>query len=244
MAGWHTSQMVGESARRAGNVIRAAVFCGLVVVGWGCQTDKSVSGMSGTGALNAQPVALPALPGDPATCSPGYAHPTVCCSAGPGLAAVCVGYPAAPFQMCDPGSFAYPDGRTCCPLDGNGECVNGSASPVDGSSAGECYYPCAPGGYSPSKLASTNGTPLCSTENQNQDCEYCCYDTQAAGPVCVSNLCSCPASGPCACGPQCGSCPSGWDAPKAGQADLCCQTEQNGTTKCFSQATRVLQPSQ
>jgi len=194
-------------------------------------------------SLYSSAVSVSDIQGAVVPCGAGYAHPTVCCSAGPGQSVMCVGTPADAFRACDEGAFAYPDNRLCCPLDGRTDCIEGSSSSADGST-GTCSYPCAPGGYPPSKLAAPGGTPLCTTDTYSdpaQDCYYCCLDLPATGSSCTSNMCTCPGSNPgCTCGPTCGSCPSGWAAPREGQLDLCCQTTQGGTQQeCFSQSILV-----
>jgi hypothetical protein len=81
-------------------------------------------------------------------CAGGYAHPNVCCEAGPGKAASCGVYPGAPFQPCDPSSTTYPDPRSCCPIDGSSNCVAPSPTP-DPLPSPSCGYTCPPGQYQP-----------------------------------------------------------------------------------------------
>jgi hypothetical protein len=171
-------------------------------------------------------VTVSAVEGAVAPCQAGFAHPNVCCKAGS-----CLERSNAPFGLCDGDSLTFPDRARCCPLDGTGSCVAAAPADVDaGVLLQACALPCGPEGHSP------NGSsfPACGNTSSTIPCEFCC-----SGSGCASNVCNCPASGPCACNtPVCGACPDGWQAV-APQVDLCCRGDGSGARQCFSQSVAV-----
>ena len=211
------------------------------------------------------------LAGTVQPCPSGAAHPLVCCVGGPGMSPTCFEHESSPFQQCPNDAFAFPDGRTCCPLDGSSACTAaaspanaspataaGDASALDASSGStdagaidvaSCSLPCAPGAYRNTAIGFETTTPLCSASELSlpgASCLYCCFDNAAEGGAsCLSNACSCQGNHPCSCIPSCPTCPDGWQPPSSGQFDLCCQpsTHGDGTTSCFSQSTMVRIPS-
>jgi len=177
-------------------------------------------------------------------CQSGYAHANVCCVSGPRQPTVCLERLASPFQSCAQGSMTFPDPRNCCPINGAGPCIE-PAETSDASAAGPCSFPCAPVAYSPEKLPSDSPVPLsalqsCSNPGSGDTCLSCCYGGLGE---CVTYPCTCPATGPCACGAPCDSCPSGWQPPMPGRLDLCCRTTEDAGAQCFSQADSINSPS-
>jgi hypothetical protein len=204
-------------------------------------TDDALASVSDTAQID-----VSALNGAVPSCPVGYAHANVCCQSGPRQATVCLESGTRPFQPCNQDSITFPDPANCCPLSGDGPCIRPAAA-SDASVIGACSFPCAPVGYSPAKLpsdsplASSFSMGFCSTASAGEPCDYCCYG--GLGTPCLSNQCNCPATGPCHCGPQCGTCPAGWQAPVPGQVDLCCHTDLDGATaQCFSQSERINSP--
>jgi len=201
-------------------------------------------------------------------CPGGEAHPLVCCVGGPGVSPTCFELTSLPFQQCPNNAFAFPDGRTCCPLDGSSACTaaaspvndsgetpsNDASAPDPSSNASDagavnlasCSLPCPPGAYGNTAIGFEATTPVCSASELSlpgASCLYCCFDNATdGGASCLSNACSCPGNHPCSCLPSCPTCPSGWQPPSGGQFDLCCQQSADGTTSCFSQSTLVRMP--
>jgi len=170
-------------------------------------------------------------------CGGGFAHPNVCCEASPGKAASCGVFVGAPFQTCDSSYTTYPDPRSCCPLDGSGDCIAPPPSPPP-ISPPICAYACPAGQY---ELAASPGT-CCFNEGSTTVCSS--PVTLACDSGCT---CACPAGGPCPpcdCPPEpscpipstttCDACPPGWQVP-AGEPLLCCN-DTGGAIECFSQA--------
>jgi hypothetical protein len=168
-----------------------------------------------------------------AACITGHAHPNVCCHAGPTQPTVCTECPAEPFGVCDKESLTFPDPRSCCSLE-DGGCTATTQS--DAGVAGNCLFPCGPGGYPPNELGDAAGLPACSDMVDSSfasQCAYCCVGSvKTAG--CAANTCTQVG----ACGPQCGACPTGWQVPPGG-IDLCCRTDSAGVDECFSQANSI-----
>jgi hypothetical protein len=191
-------------------------------------------------------------------CPSGEAHPLVCCVGGPGVTPTCFEHTSSPFQQCPNDALAFPDGRSCCPLDGSSACTTAptpsNASALDASSnttdaaavdVASCSFPCPPGAYSNTAIGFEATTPACSASELSQpeaSCLYCCFDNGGdGGASCLSNACSCTGDHPCSCVPRCATCPAGWQPPSNGQFDLCCQPSAagDGTTSCFSLSTLV-----
>jgi len=124
------------------NLLRCALGAGAFVL-------VACSGKVLTGSDNAQLVSVDSaiVSGAVTACGAGYAHPNVCCTAGPEAAAACGNYPSAPFHQCDTGSTTYPDPRSCCPLDANGNCI--APPPVTTPVPATCAYACPPGWFVP-----------------------------------------------------------------------------------------------
>jgi hypothetical protein len=208
------------------------------------------SGKVSNGSLSAtsQPVSLGEVSGSAAPCPSGSAHPNACCEGGPDQGASCVVYPNAPFTQCANGTTTYPDPRTCCPLDGNGQCAAPppETSPSDAGvgSGGSCVYPCPVGWYAPSGSsgsgtccqASSDGSGTCMTSagSAGGGCTCACpsCDTDGNCPPCPP--CNCPAQPPTPPVPSCNACPPGWQAPQ-GEPLLCCTEGPDGVISCFSQ---------
>jgi hypothetical protein len=198
---------------------------------------SSTSGSKGT------VVSLAALSSSVPACGSGYAHPNVCCQSGTDQAipVVCTELPGAPFLPCDPDvALTYPDPRTCCPLNGEGSCVDVDADAgavIDPTTSASCASPCPVGSAPPT---GSDSLPSCGNNPRGGECE-CCGDP---GRLCVGyNVFSCTnavvGGPPPACVgsnvPTCGQCPTGWQTP-AGMSDLCCRTIGTGATQCFSQS--------
>jgi len=205
-------------------------------------TGKTLSLGNGTGTAQSQLVSASDVSGTVTPCDTGSAHPNVCCAAGPNQASSCVVYPQAPFTQCESGTMTYPDPRSCCPLDGNGNCASPPPPPPldagSGSGGGSgCDYICPPGWYVP---ADPSSNECCQT---NSDGSSQCTGGSAGGSG-SSCTCACdPDSGvcpPCSCpeqpAPACPSCPPGWQTPQGGDPALCCTSDSNGDIECFSQA--------
>jgi hypothetical protein len=221
-------------------------LCAATLVLGAC-TGKVLS--LGTNKTQSQEVAPSQVSGPVGACGSGAAHPNVCCSAGPNQSGTCVVYPDAPFTQCGSGATTYPDPRSCCPLDGSGNCsspppVDDAGPPSGGSGGGSCAYACPPGWYTP---PNATGNECCQTDSSGNTlcagsaggapgscgsgctCTACTDDSGPCPP------CNCPPPTPCPSPPVCGTCPPGWQNPQ-GQPDLCCTTDASGTIECFSQA--------
>jgi hypothetical protein len=220
-------------------------------------TPTSLAGYTFTGCLGYPPasvasgVVAPPPVGDVAPCPLGYAHPSVCCQAATDLPTVCSEASNPPFQACRSPAITFPDPSTCCSLDTDSTCAlpDGDAAMQTGDAgpSPSCYFQCGPGGYIPGQgpWDSGSGPPACaSVANPIGDaavsadpCVWCC-----SYGGCPTNQVSCPSQG---CGSfvqagiQCDPCPAGWQTPTGGQYDLCCRTNSQGGTDCFSQATSI-----
>src|SRR5450631_1984412 len=163
----------------------------------------------------------------------GEAHPLVCCVGGPGVSPTCFELTSLPFQQCPNNAFAFPDGRTCCPLDGSSTCTaaaspvndsgktssNDASAPYPSSNASDagavnlasCSLPSPPGAYGNTAIGFEATTPVCSASELSlpgASCLYCCFDNATdGGASCLSNACSCPGNHPCSCLPGCPTCP-------------------------------------
>ena len=123
-------------------------------------------------------------------CGGGYAHPNVCCEAGAGKTSSCGVFPGAPFQSCGSGFSTYPDPRSCCSLDGSGDCIAPPPSPPPTPVPG-CSYACPAGQYEP---AGSPGT-CCFDDGSTTVCSVSSSGGGVSG--CGSCACACPAGGPC-----------------------------------------------
>ncbi len=162
---------------------------------------------NGKVSTTSQPVSIGAISGTPGECPSGSAHPNACCDAPAGQAASCVTYPNAPFTQCASGATTYPDPRTCCPLDGNGDCAAPPPPPADdggSGSGGSCTYPCPVGWY------------------------------VATGPVPVTNGGGTSGGGSSGAGSSSSS-SSGGDSNGGAPGDgvTCCQTNPDGSGECM-----------
>lgn len=220
---------------------------------------------NGKVSSTSQPVSLGDISATPAACPSGSAHPNACCETGPNQAASCVTYPGAPFTQCASGWTTYPDPRTCCPLDGKGECaVPPPPSDVDAGSPppDTCVYPCPLGWYEPSgptpvtNGGSSGGTTFPTCCQTNPDGSGQCMGGGSAGggctcacPSCDPSADACPPCPPCNCPeqppstPSCSACPPGWQVPQ-GDPLLCCTENPDGSISCFSQGVPPPPPGQ
>lgn len=250
--------------RQAPGPVVASILVALVSAASACAGGKqSMVVLDTDAAVSFISIEATALAGPVQSCPAGAAHPLVCCVGAPRDTATCFEHPLSPFQQCPAGAFAFPDGRTCCPLDGASACTPSVASPLDGSgdavldaSSGAadagapppmgCSLPCPPGAYPNAAIGFETTTPTCTASDMSlpgTDCLYCCFDTGAdGGASCLSNACSCTGKYACSCAPGCPTCPDGWQAPPSGQFDLCCQQAPDGKTSCFSQSSLVQMP--
>ena len=174
------------------------------------------------------------------TCPTGTAHPNVCCTGGPFMPAACTENIAAPFGACGTDALTFPGPTECCPLDG-GACE--VASTADGGSGGgTCSFLCGPGGYWPKQLADAAavGLETCTpSTSTNEPCVFCCDPHEG----CPTNQSSCGGPGDGCTGGlanlQCAACPAGWSVPASGQFDLCCRSDPNRRTECFSLSAQI-----
>jgi hypothetical protein len=206
--------------------------------------------LSPSSASWTQPVEAAALLGALVTpCPVGYAHPSVCCQGALNQQPVCTESPDAPFQSCAVTSLTYPDPNKCCSLATDTGCIapdSDAAVPVEGeASVSDCFYQCGPGGSPVALLpadSGLSGEPSCASldnpwSGSQGACVWCCYEQGG----CPTNSFSCPANG-CSGKPPgsvCDPCPSGWQTPPGGQYDLCCETNSQGGTDCFSVANSI-----
>jgi hypothetical protein len=159
-------------------------------------SGKVIPGQDGT----LQAVALSEIDKPVVSCGGGYAHPNVCCEAGAGKESSCGVYPGAPFEACASGHSTYPDPRSCCPLDGSGDCIAPPPSPSPPPPVTGCSYACAAGGY---PLAAFPGT-CCIDEGTTMVC------TASTTVGCTTPICACsttcveggPCPPPCDCPPE------------------------------------------
>jgi hypothetical protein len=247
---------------RTGNGVAAAILVALGGIASGCRSDPTPGGTlaESDAAAAIVSVEVSAIAGPVRACPAGQAHPLVCCVGSPGVLPTCYETAAAPFGECPAGAYAFPDGRTCCPLDGpsggqSGGSTACASTPADDPSgatdagaaaAPACNLPCPPGAYSNTTIGFEATTPACTPADVSlpgAECLFCCFDNGTPGGAsCMSNTCDCPGNYPCQCIPSCPTCPAGWQPPAAGQFDLCCQTSAGGTTRCFSQSSVVETP--
>lgn len=214
----------GRSRRFATGPWTVIFAIALSLASQSCSTTSSTS--------ESTVVPLAAVSSSVPACGSGYAHPNVCCGLGDAQSVVCRESPGAPFSPCDPHvEFTYPDPRSCCPLDGEGSCVDVDPDAGAVSSAttlASCLSPCQVGEVPPPSAP----WPSCADNPMGVACE-CCFPGN--GGCAVYGECNCPPQPPCNCeGPPrpCGPCPSGWQAQPA--IDLCCRDTSAGATQCFS----------
>jgi len=203
----------------------------------------------GSNGATPQAVEVTAVSGTVVACAPGYAHPNVCCVAGPTASASCEVYPTEPFQQCKTGAQTLPDPWTCCPIDpSTGACV--APPPDDGGTAvgvgagSGCTYACQAGFYQ-------SAATCCAGGDQGTTCApspiaaACANESVCNCPAIIAlpdggepaNSCVCPPTPVCATPPppQCAPCPTGWQVPD-GEPGLCCKEQPSGVIDCFSQA--------
>ncbi len=201
------------------------LLAALGTLGAGATLVVACTGKVSNGKVSStsQPVSIGAISGTPAACPSGAAHPNVCCDSGAGQAPSCVIYPGAPFTECASGWTTYPDPRTCCPLDGNGQCE--APPPPPSSDAGTpppdtCVYECPVGWYpAPGPTPVPNGGGSGSSGGSaggsggtggSGDGVTCCITYPDGSGECMGSAgsagtgctCACPA-----CDPDGGTCP-------------------------------------
>lgn len=205
---------------------RLRSFVWLTATGALVATAAAVTGCSGqvsNGKVSStsEPVSLSAISNAATTaCAPGYAHPNVCCEAGPNQAASCLAYPKAPFTQCESGSTTYPDPRSCCSLDGNGDCTDPPPPPpadAGVSSGGSCAYTCPVGWYSP---PGTNGAGSSSSGGS------------VAAPTCCETLAD--GSGVCTAGTSSASSGPGGSSSSSGGVPTSSSSSSGGPTSSSS----------
>ncbi|HLK89138.1 MAG TPA: hypothetical protein VKZ18_04535 [Polyangia bacterium] len=246
-----------ETARR----LAALTFVAGLIASAGCGKSPGATAVLETdAAVPYVAVAVADVVGPVKPCPDGQAHPLVCCPGAPGQPAACYEHTDGAFRSCFGTEYAFPDGRTCCPLDGAAACATveaawaavasspGDAGAADAASspAPGCSLPCPPGAFTSASIGFETGTPACSVgqlSTPGAACMFCCFDDGTGSPSCVSNACSCTGKYACDCFPACAACPAGWQPPTGGQFDLCCRPEADGTTSCFSQSSLVQLPA-
>jgi hypothetical protein len=191
-----------------------------------------------------EPVETNILSGLVPQCQMGFAHPNVCCQAGPDTPTSCSESPQSPFQVCGCDALTFPDPRTCCSLADGSKCQPTGPAVDGGADAGQCSYPCGPGAYSPKRggVATKQEDACTDVPNVPVDgggavpsagCSYCCFQG-----ACATDTSGCGASG---CPPVtwgCGACPTGWDNAQ-GIPDVCCRMNTSMAQECFSQAAKI-----
>ena len=196
-----------------------AVACSGQVVGLG--TDQEAFTAVAPSAV------LPAS-GAQLGCGWGWAHPNVCCLAGPGdfpgLASPCAEPPSDPFLACPLSMTTYPDPNRCCSLTSPGVC-SGPQGPS--TFPLPCVYACPPGWFD-------EGGGTCCTTVGPDNAVGGCFSTASAGvdagplPLDDAGSPSLPATACTA------ACFSGWSHDTSGR---CCTNWPNGVTECYSQVS-------
>lgn len=201
----------------------------------------AAEGCSSTGAGPTRtdvPLAVVSGPRSVVACASGYAHPNVCCQAGPTEATVCTEVPSDPFSACDPHlALTFPDPRNCCPLDGEGSCLDVATDAATPTTPVSCESSCVVGQFPPPPSWPIQNC----ADDSSPGCSLCC---NSAGCAAIG-VCSCTASSPegstptvCGCEstPSCGTCPGGWQT-RSGIPELCCRT--TAANQCFSQSIYI-----
>jgi hypothetical protein len=175
-------------------------------------------------------------------CDPGYAHPSVCCEPAPYQSPECVESSDAPFRPCGRW-LTFPDARTCCSLENGTRCMAPARASASGSTVA-CELPCGPGGFLPDDpVEDPDGGWVNCANNSTGFCVACCYGVSETGsyPAQATAVgCSEIAfsqGGPAICSG--GACPTGWQVPRGGQFDVCCDAVAG---ECFSRATSIAPP--
>ena len=208
--------------------------------------DATVESDVGVVCNGSEPVETIILAGQVPLCPTGFAHPNVCCQAGPNTPTNCSESPQSPFQACGCYALTFPDPRTCCSLADSSSCQPSGPVVDGGADAGQCSYPCGPGAYSPKRAGTSVEAENACTDVPNvpvdgggtapsAGCDYCCFN----GTVCATDLSGCLADDTCP--PPtwgCGACPTGWDHAQ-GIPDLCCRMNVSMAQECFSQAAKI-----
>jgi hypothetical protein len=225
----------------------ACLAAGSLVATSACGKATAVAPEAGAGSECTPPgsaaVGTAVLGGKVPSCADGYAHPNVCCAAGPNRAAGCTEDPNRPFGPCACASFTFPDPRTCCSLETGGDCQD---APLDAGAPvglGDCFNPCSPSDYSAKEVDSGSPElPACSDvpnevwdagfESPASGCLVCC------GPAgCGLDVSGCGSLGGCTPLNFCPPCPSGW-AMAQGFPDVCCRSAA-GAEECYSRASLI-----
>jgi hypothetical protein len=169
--------------------LSALIVVGLVPIGVACNGHVVSVGNTGdtlqpvtTGAAAAEASGTTASGGSASvTCATGWAHPNVCCSAGPDSDSSCGYWENDPFRACESGYTTYPDQLQCCELANPANCTNSSspASPPIATPppAYGCGFACPPGWWAQPPGAITPGGP---------EGAMCCSAYEGGGTQCVS----------------------------------------------------------
>jgi hypothetical protein len=184
----------------------------LIVIGLGMACNGKVVSLGDTGDTQ-QPVSTAQAAAEASgttptgvsgaiSCPSGWAHPNVCCSAGPALATTCGAWEDNPFRSCDGSTTTYPDLLDCCELANPANCTSStppsigptpiptppSTPPVYG-----CGYACPPGWWSQPAGGITPGGvegPMCCTSFGAGDTECVAQGTgtlpEPVGVSCVN----------------------------------------------------------
>ncbi len=176
-------------------------------------------------------------------CRPGYVHPSVCCEPAPYQSPECVQNSGTPFRPCGRW-LTFPDPQTCCSLEDSTKCIAPAQTTASGSTV-QCELPCGPGGFLPDDpVENPDGGWANCADNATGFCVACCYGMFSQPGSYPSPVTTVGCSeirflqgGPALC--SSGACPAGWQVPRGGQFDVCCNA---GASECFSRATYIASP--
>jgi hypothetical protein len=126
-------------------VIPIGVACNAHVVSLG-DTGDTLQPVTATAAASA----VTATIGSGAvTCPSGFAHPNICCSAGPDVASACGEWEDNKFRACASGSTTYPNMLSCCQLSDPSNCIDSTppnvSPPPSPPPVYACGFACPPG---------------------------------------------------------------------------------------------------
>jgi hypothetical protein len=229
----------------------------------------SLGGNGNDAGSQSQPVSQSVAPNDVSgavgSCLAGWAHPNICCSAGPNTASSCVTYPDAPFTQCPEGMTTYPDPRSCCDYEvlNNWGCLP-TASPSDPGVGVSSASGSASGGTSGSTGSASGGSGgssgggnvVGSGPSSGGSCTLPCPPGQYSlpnnpGECCSSDGhggggCSSPPSCACACASNepCPPCSCDSPTPTTPVCPACppgWQTPQGDPTLCCAESDNVIE---